>query len=629
MKVVIFGASGIIGQHLRLCVPKDIEPIWVRKQSDPLHLGVDLTDPHARDRFLERHKPDVVVNLAGESRPDVVEREPDKYRHLNLGVPALLSAWCEGNNAHYVHISSQAVFGGDEAPYDIKAAIDAYGPENRYGEQKALAETAVKRNCCTIVRPTFVLGIRPLPFVGRCNPVEQMLSESVQRQVGDRWFSVSFARDVAKELWGIVQEKSRVLGSTGSLGSGDDVARGQSPRAVVSESAPTDAAKHREGGEVRHIGIPFRVNRWELANHLTAGVERVSHDDFKGLAPRPIDTTYAGAGKWSDVAAGLAQCQQDFVSRKGLGLGARAREIALFLGRTEAECLTRLERGWFAWAPDGSGGEVAEDFRKFQPADDDDLLYWYRQLEGYIWELSAYHAHPGFNYSGMCKGIAERLKADGARKVLCLGDGIGDLTLSLIRAGFDAVYHDLAGSLTSEFAQFHFWVNLGKYAPTAMTSTWAPALERGEYDAVISLDFLEHVTDVPAWTKAIREAIVPGGLMLVQNAFNIGSGPQGSLPMHLTRNDRFEKDWTPLMAEQGFEQIETSNWYRTPVVGVNLGSPVQHAAGIPERGKCPVCDWPMAATVEDGCVPGNCSYRPTEGSDEHRRIRARREKLAA
>ncbi len=592
MKVVIFGASGIIGQHLRLCVPAGIEPVWVRKQSDPLHYGVDLTDPGARDRFLERHKPDVVVNLAGESRPDVVEREPEKHRHLNLGVPALLSAWCEGNNAHYVHISSQAVFSGINGPYhtysdsQLGYTSPSFGehntPKNSYGHQKAMAEFAIGGNKerCTIVRPTFVLGVRPLPFVGRENPVEQMLSQAVQKQVGDRWFSVSFARDVAKELWQIVQEKSQVLGSTGSRGSGDDIARGQSPRAVVSESAPVDAAKYKS--QVRHIGIPFRVNRWELANHLMPGVERVSHDDFPCLAPRPIDTTYAGAGKWSDVTAGLQVCQQDFVSRNGLTLGARAREIALFLGKREDYCLNHLNLGFGALH-----GRVKEDFNAHGPVDDADLLYWYRCTEAYIWELSAYHADPGFNYSGMCKGVVERLKADGAKKVLCLGDGIGDLTLSLIRAGFDAHYHDLAGSLTAEFAQFRMWMHLGKYAESRMTSGWKPELGRGEYDAIISFDFLEHVTSVPAWTLAIREALVPGGLMLVQNAFNIGSGPEGSIPMHLARNDRFEKDWQPLMEEQGFEQIETSNWYRTPLVGENRRSPVLTIRQYPSAASAP------------------------------------------
>ena len=44
--------------------------------------------------------------------------------------------------------------------------------------------------------------------------------------------------------------------------------------------------------------------------------------------------------------------------------------------------------------------------------------------------------------------------------------------------------------------------------------------------------------------------------------------------------------------------------------------------------RCQICGWPLAADRESGCVPGDCSYRPETGSDEHRRITARREALA-
>jgi hypothetical protein len=46
----------------------------------------------------------------------------------------------------------------------------------------------------------------------------------------------------------------------------------------------------------------------------------------------------------------------------------------------------------------------------------------------------------------------------------------------------------------------------------------------------------------------------------------------------------------------------------------------------PER--CPICDFPMAETVDKGCVPGSCSYRPEEGSAEYRRIAERKRSLA-
>lgn len=41
--------------------------------------------------------------------------------------------------------------------------------------------------------------------------------------------------------------------------------------------------------------------------------------------------------------------------------------------------------------------------------------------------------------------------------------------------------------------------------------------------------------------------------------------------------------------------------------------------------RCPICDWPLAADLSRGCVPGNCSYRPDEGSAEYARIKKRRD----
>ena len=43
----------------------------------------------------------------------------------------------------------------------------------------------------------------------------------------------------------------------------------------------------------------------------------------------------------------------------------------------------------------------------------------------------------------------------------------------------------------------------------------------------------------------------------------------------------------------------------------------------PEK-RCRVCDWPLRERMQDGCVEGNCSYRPQQGTEEHAHIQARR-----
>jgi len=45
--------------------------------------------------------------------------------------------------------------------------------------------------------------------------------------------------------------------------------------------------------------------------------------------------------------------------------------------------------------------------------------------------------------------------------------------------------------------------------------------------------------------------------------------------------------------------------------------------------RCLICDFPLASAIEDGCVPGNCSYRPPKGTAEYQRIQRRREELRA
>lgn len=232
VKVLILGASGIIGQHMRLCQPADAEAIYARHKADDKHIS--LVEAIARlDEF------DALVNLAGESNVDVVEKDPQKYRAVNVGLPALLAFRFKG---HLVHVSSQIV----------------RDPVNAYGQQKTEAETIVKARTkpWTIARPTFVLGIRPDPTMGRENPAEQMLRLQEQRQVYNRFFSVSFADEVAEYLW--------------------KLATGEPQRSVI------------------ELGWPTKTNRWGIAGFLnpTAKLEGIHHEDIPGIAPRPIRTVY-------------------------------------------------------------------------------------------------------------------------------------------------------------------------------------------------------------------------------------------------------------------------------------------------------------------------------------------------
>lgn len=518
MKVLVLGAGGIVGQSMMLYKPDKIQVKYLRSRD------VDLRDHMLLKLTLDAYKPDVVVNLAGQNSVDAVEEDPDRYWTVNTLLAIRIADWCDVNNAHLIQVSTQGVFDGEEAPYKVG---DRPCAVNQYGVQKAEAEDMVRiRKHWTIARLTFVAGVRPFQGWGRRNPVEDMLSGAHTKQVEDRYFSPCFPRDAAMHLWNL--------------------------------------AITRPIRKTFHIGTPVRTSRYQLAQALLphSDIEPVSHDDFPGLARRPYDTTWADSD-WnlSDISfsEGIEMILEDWKNTDRTDLWSRAQEVALFLGESTVDASDRLRQGFVH-----NHHAVAADFRAVGPIGDDALLDWYRKTEAYIWELSAYHLDEGFNYSGMCRGIVDHCLAHDIRKVACLGDGIGDLTLGLARAGLNATYHDLMFSKTADFAQFRFDLNLAVQPNIHLTEGWEPTLPADSYNAVVALDFFEHLVNVEEWAKSVSEALKPGGWLLAQNAFAIGDDEHGgSIPMHLVKNNRFERDWDPLLSSLGLEQGQ-GGWWRKP-----------------------------------------------------------------
>lgn len=242
----------------------------------------------------------------------------------------------------------------------------------------------------------------------------------------------------------------------------------------------------------------------------------------------------------------------------------RAKELAQFFGISEADAFAKLNLG-FGY----HHAEVTADWKRANPQTDEEILEWYRETPSYVWELSSYHEDVGFAYMKMIGGISEALRAKGVDRVLCLGDGIGDLTLRLAQDGLRATYHDLSGSQTARFAlqrlNHYLGLQWGAFGMN-LTAGWEPFAYsvNDKYDSIVSLDYLEHLTRPDVWIRQIYQALRPGGWALLQNAFAIGSGPNGSIPCHLERNDKYETEYGPLMLEIGFVQEGTSNWWRRP-----------------------------------------------------------------
>ncbi len=101
---------------------------------------LDLRCSEDVKEFLSNWKPDIVVHSAAERRPDEVQKNPDGAYKLNVEVTDTLATVCAELKCFLLYISTDYVFDGDNAPYEVDALPC---PINQYGELKLAGENVL------------------------------------------------------------------------------------------------------------------------------------------------------------------------------------------------------------------------------------------------------------------------------------------------------------------------------------------------------------------------------------------------------------------------------------------------------------------------------------------------------
>ncbi len=161
-RVLITGGSSYLGQHL---VPRALEQaesvqnvVYTYYSRDPLALEngrqLDVRDGKAVAALMDEVRPDVIIHTAGSNRPaETMEAV------IRQG-----TTWITGAAAHYearlIHISTDVVFDGQNAPYHESDPPD---PLHVYGRAKADAEARVKTHADhVIVRTSLIYGLEKM-----------------------------------------------------------------------------------------------------------------------------------------------------------------------------------------------------------------------------------------------------------------------------------------------------------------------------------------------------------------------------------------------------------------------------------------------------------------------------------
>ena len=172
MKVMITGSKGQLGNELQSIISSGRSEIGKipeeYKDCEVIAVDIDLldiTDLSQTEKFVEKNRPDIIINCAAMTNVDGCETMKDVAFKVNgMGVRNLALA-AKKVGAKLIHISTDYVFAGNgTTPY---IEYDEINPQSVYGASKALGEKyALAFNDKTfIVRTSWLYGYIGKNFV--------------------------------------------------------------------------------------------------------------------------------------------------------------------------------------------------------------------------------------------------------------------------------------------------------------------------------------------------------------------------------------------------------------------------------------------------------------------------------
>lgn len=217
-KILITGANGLLGQKLvsLLSQQQDVNLLATAKgicrfslPDNVAYRTLDITNADACSDLFNEFQPDALIHAAAMTQVDACEDEREMCDLINItGVSNLIKA-IGNRNTHFVHISTDFIYEGDEEEYFEDSKVN---PLSYYGSSKWKSEQLFEQVSFpySILRTVLVYGV--LEDLSRSNIVlwaKAALEKGEKiNVVDDQYRCPTLAEDLACACLQVIQENA-------------------------------------------------------------------------------------------------------------------------------------------------------------------------------------------------------------------------------------------------------------------------------------------------------------------------------------------------------------------------------------------------------------------------------------
>lgn len=219
-KVLVTGTNGLLGQTLvkklikregfqLIASSRGKNRINSIRQEEYLYAEMDISNAEEVSKVFEEHQPDILINTAAMTQVDDCELNQEACYRLNVEAVEILTKQCEKYGTHFIQLSTDFVFDGEEGPYK---ETDTPSPLSFYGKSKLDAEEILRKSKVkwAIARTIIVYGL--VDDMSRSNIVLWAKSALEKKQelniVNDQFRSPTYVEDLAEGCLLIVEKEA-------------------------------------------------------------------------------------------------------------------------------------------------------------------------------------------------------------------------------------------------------------------------------------------------------------------------------------------------------------------------------------------------------------------------------------